>query len=715
MSIEIVEHYPSLRPAKYILSMDFEKFRMLSSRSDNEQEIKALHKRIHKMADEIIRANGTITRVYNYSLTTPAGLSGRLFSPFSIQSAPRKIRGLLMKHTTDIDMKNAHPMITQYFCQKYNIPCPQLEYYNRHRDQMIGDGPDRESKKELYLKALNKDKIVPEIKDFSAEIIKIQKQIISKPEFAQIADTVGNKSWNKTGSYFNKTLCIYENKILEVVRTYLNNRGLIIRCLAFDGLMIDGSHYENRQLLQDIETVVESNFPGLNMKFDFKPHDNSIGIPDDFDEETQSSSNEKSFEFVAANFERNHCKITNKGIYVKQYGNDNIVMSKNHIKNAYEHMTYEKMDKNGNMVPKNFINDWMTSNPEILCYDDIGVYPNKSLCPKSIYNMWRDFEMENVTEYTHNQEALDLILNHLLILSGNDVSVAKYLECWIAQMIQFPEVKSNCPTFISKEGAGKGTLMRLFEKMLGKSKIFETTNPSRDVWGDFNGAMANYFLVNLNELSKKDTIETEGRIKGLITDPRISINNKGVNSYEVDSYHRFIITTNSEEPVNIAKDDRRKWVVRSSDELIQNKMYFEKIYKFLEDVNVIKTCYEYFKAIPGMDQFHKLEMPVTEYQKSLQQYSKSPIEMWLESFAIEHIKEGSFEQNYEETYGCFSAWISANNYKYECNALQLSVRMKRLDIPGVTKKHTKKGNCTVYNFQEILKHFQPECLVQMGE
>jgi hypothetical protein len=50
--------------------------------------------------------------------------------------------------------------------------------------------------------------------------------------------------------------------------------------------------------------------------------------------------------------------------------------------------------------------------------------------------------------------------------------------------------------------------------MLGSHKILETTTPSRDVWGDFNGSMCQSFLVNLNELSKHDTTDSEGKIKG---------------------------------------------------------------------------------------------------------------------------------------------------------------------------------------------------------
>jgi hypothetical protein len=73
-------------------------------------------------------------------------------------------------------------------------------------------------------------------------------------------------------------------------------------------------------------------------------------------------------------------------------------------------------------------------------------------------------------------------------------------------MIQYPAVKTICPTLISKQGAGKGTLIRLLSKMIGAKKVFETRRPSRDVWGSFNGEMANAFLVNLDELSKKRNI-----------------------------------------------------------------------------------------------------------------------------------------------------------------------------------------------------------------
>jgi hypothetical protein len=123
--------------------------------------------------------------------------------------------------------------------------------------------------------------------------------------------------------------------------------------------------------------------------------------------------------------------------------------------------------------------------------------------------------------------------------------------------------------------------------MLGNKKVFETSNPSRDVWGNFNGQMSSCFLVNLNELSKKDTLESEGVFKNLVTDGSLTINNKGVNSFEIVSHHRFIITTNNEDPIKTTKDDRRKLIIRSSDEKCGDIEYFEHLYKSFINKKII--------------------------------------------------------------------------------------------------------------------------------
>ena len=73
--------------------------------------------------------------------------------------------------------------------------------------------------------------------------------------------------------------------------------------------------------------------------------------------------------------------------------------------------------------------------------------------------------MELLTEpfdKTLYAEELRIMLYHIFILCKKENLVYNYFIGWIAMMIQFPAIKITLITLISKEGAGKGTLMDLF-------------------------------------------------------------------------------------------------------------------------------------------------------------------------------------------------------------------------------------------------------------
>jgi len=385
-------------------------------------------------------------------------------------------------------------------------------------------------------------------------------------------------------------------------------------------------------------------------------------------------------------------------------------MSKTHLITTYENLTFQKLNKDDEIVEINFINDWIRNNPTQRCYDDIDCFPNKDECPTNIFNTWRPFAMELIDkdDWKERPNAIIITRNLIKILCGNDESVASYLEAWIAQMIQFPEIKSICPTLISKQGAGKGTLMNLLSAMIGDTKYFETTHPSRDVWGDFNGRMADTFLINLDELSRKESMECEGQIKGLITNPRMTINEKGIKQYAIKSFHRFIATTNNEDPIKTSKDDRRNLIISSSNELIGNKIYFDVWYDdLLKDVNAIKTIYEYFKNIPGMKDFGKIPMPQTEYQNDMKDASVSPIESWLKSFILDNYYEISVEKHGKDLFDLFIAWCKKCKLEYNLTLQAFGVRMKRLNISGIEKgKHTNKGETKIFKIVKLRNHFE---------
>ena len=730
--MEITERI-SLRPIHWLSQLSYTEFVdkcLNKNKKYTKEECKIKYSILQQFCQTNLKTSGLTKRIYSYS----TGTSGRLFSGGSLQGVPSTIRGLFMRNGigTDIDMSNAHQVILCYICKLHNIQCPQLEYYINHRDECLSKFESREIGKITYLTALNKDTInrnkgLPsDFKKYDVEIKQIQKKLIQIENYRELIDSVPiDKTYNKLGSAINRIMCHYENIILQHAIHIVNQKNIEIAILMFDGLMIYGDYYKNKGLLEDIRYYVETQMPGLNMKWTYKEHNIEINVPDDFVSPSsieKDKKNDKSFEYISNEFEKTHLKIINKSLYIKHDNNNIIFLTQAQIKMSYSHLSYDVPVYNDkgiftgfNTLP--FINKWIGFTHNIRRKDDVDIYPNIKDCPDNIFNLWTPFAMEILTDsYNHKQMELDFILNHIKILCNYDENVYSYFIKWIAQMIQYPHIKTIMPTFISGEGAGKGTLFKLFEKMLGNEKVFETTNPSRDVWGDFNGMMCNCFLVNLNELSKKDTIEAEGKIKGLITDNTLAINQKGLPQYKIKSYHRFITTTNKEEPINSSNGDRRNLIIRSSDEKKGDFQYFETIHKYLEDINVIRTCYDFFKTIKGMDKFKDIHIPQTEYQNNLKALSVSPIEQWLESFTREHCND--IEENIEllgtEIYELFKTWCNENGIKYDIDSRKLGVRLINMKINGISKgKHTNKGETKLFNIIDLKKKYDIGCLITL--
>lgn len=715
--MEFVERIDDLTKIEYLNQMPFSDFCEHMNPDSKKEDLINSYKTMKTICKQHLKSKGKCTRWYAHSSKSNNTVGGRLFCGNSIQNLCANFRGLICdKFTTDIDMKNAHPNILRYLCDINDIPCSSLKHYNNNRDDILNHFDDRSAAKKLFLSAINNDKLNRKEKnsffiEFDNEMKRISKQLCKVSEYADIVNLPSSKQYNLTGSALNRILCHFENRILHNAINLLKTNNFEIMTPMFDGMLIYGDHYDNYKLLNDITESVENEFMDLKMEWAYKPHYTDIVIPDDYEPTSVIMDRINSYDKVKELFEQTHIKIINRGLILRKYDNAHIPFTDNKLKFSYGHMGYEYYDEEKYQVKSNkFIPIWL-QDTNINRKDDCGVYPNDKLCPKEIYNLWTPFAMEHVMEWEHHSSGLEMIRKHILILCDNDESIALYFEKWIGQMIAYPEVKSNFPIIISDEGAGKGTLMRLFEKMLGQKKVMETTTPSRDVWGEFNSAMENSFLVNLNELSKKETMECDHRIKGLITDPQLTINHKGTNKYDITSYHRFIGTTNNEEAgIKTQHGDRRKWIVRASDELKGNHAYFKEIYTLLDDENLIKTCYEYFKNLPDLDKFNQLPLPITEFNEEIKEVNTCCISRWVRDYISDHYySEHQVHKKLlaRDLYSKFRNWCKSNGKEYNITNVQFGVRLKNLRIDGIDKGPLVKG-CKSFNFdlQKMKSHYK---------
>jgi hypothetical protein len=406
-------------------------------------------------------------------------------------------------------------------------------------------------------------------------------------------------------------------------------------------------------------------------------------------------------------FEQTHCKITHEGLYIHDENNEIKILSEANIRANYKHIRCG-FTPTGN--PINFISRWLENNNDIRRKNKMGIHMKN--CPEDTYNLWTPFAMDLVDDYVKIPEAIEIFKKHVSILCNHEEPVADYVIQWIADMIQNPEIKSKMLVFVSKQGAGKNLLLGMIRKMIGDKKVFESTDPSRDVWGQFNGQMVDAFLVNLSEISAMDFKNAQGKVKALITDDTITINEKCVKPFKLPSYHHFITFTNETEAIKPTKDDRRNCVIQCSDDLIkvgktekqleEIEFYIQTFVKTMNHVDSVKTIFEWLKSIP-VDNFISKPFPITEFHKTQSELSISPIEAWLRDFIGFHHEEKELTLSTSECYICFKDWLKCNMPNYECTNIQFGVRLKNFNNTFVTSKHTKKGYDKIFNIPELLK------------
>jgi len=321
-----------LKKIHYLQSLSYSQVKNYLGKTKNDDERKKKYENIQRFCTAVIKARGHLIRPYAYSLSTSTETGGRLYCGLSVQGLPKAIRGFLMTHTTDIDMKNAHPTILYYLCHQHRIPCPNLEYYVSHRDEIFAQFPDRESAKELFNSAVNNDKKNYKekndfFKKFDTETKMIQQSLTQRGEYLDIRSSVPdeNKIRNWDGSAINRILCMFENRILQVALSVCNRKNIEVACPMFDGLMGYGSH--GSELLNDITDAVELSFPGLNMMWDIKSHNTDIQMPEGY----TVSENKNTEQRVAQNDEEAGNMIYNELKHILVYSKGNYYFKKDNL------------------------------------------------------------------------------------------------------------------------------------------------------------------------------------------------------------------------------------------------------------------------------------------------------------------------------------------------------------------------------------------------
>lgn len=264
-----------------------------------------------------------------------------------------------------------------------------------------------------------------------------------------------------------------------------------------------------------------------------------------------------------------------------------------------------------------------------------------------IFNIWCGYNINKDNCQDADELEAQPMLDHIKNIWCRDVEEDyDYVMNYLSHIIQKPYKKTGvCLALHSKQGAGKGVVLKAIERIIGDMHYSQNSNAER-VFGKFNGLLEAKTLINLDEAFWGGDKKLEGQIKNQITETTQTIEKKTLNTYNINDYCNYIITTNNDWFAGVDEEDRRYFCLELSNEYsgrtsAKNEKYFETIR------NVPIEAFAKVLYNRDISQFNPRKFKKTKLLQEQVERNWSSPKVWWNSV----LKEGGF--NYD---GNFIEW-----------------------------------------------------------
>jgi len=226
------------------------------------------------------------------------------------------------------------------------------------------------------------------------------------------------------------------------------------------------------------------------------------------------------------------------------------------------------------------IADFLVS-PGTSVYDRIAFSPLPT--PPTTLNLWAG------PTPIPRQGSWDTIKSFLLeVIADGDVGLYRYLILYLAHMLQRPEDKPGVViAMLGGQGTGKGSALRLVERIWSSSTLL--VSDVDHVIGRFNAALEGNYAICMDEAMFAGDKRAMDRLKSLVTEPTITIEQKQQPRRSIESFHRFFTTTNHAHFAHVEADDRRFVFFHVSDRRQEDAGYWKQVHQAINDPVVISA------------------------------------------------------------------------------------------------------------------------------
>ena len=582
-------------------------------------------------------------------------------------SLPRAIRGHVYADAgyRDVDIVNCHFALLEIVCRQFNIPCPMVSEYVqdcvRVRTKLAAymDVPEVWAKK-LLIRLLYGGTYDKWAKDCVKEVgmrllppkdlfiialqselesiwAKFKSDIGTQELYKRIEGTLDKQK--KFAPMHARVLSAYllgiERRVIDACMARAEERGCRLAGYYYDGFIVSGA---DNNLLEAMGNYAAQQ--GYPVTFEYKPLEAQPAWTEELSPEELAEAfpgpplaafsdpyasvydrqvarrdfpvwaKDKPYEQVREAFEHMHFKVseTNSVAQVDSDGEVSI-LKKEETKSGYPDLFYAE-----GAEAKPFLKRWI-QDTAARRYDKLDFLPPPKHCPDTVYNMWSGFGIE----FTHpmpaldtreNKEAVTLFKEHLEILAPGH---GGYLEQFVAHIIQHPGDKpTRAHVFVSKQGAGKGQFKDAMQAMLG-TRYATKTEGFKPLIQQFNASTVGKLVIFVDEVNKKEHMEAEDILKGLISETTRTVEQKFKDRREVTDFARYFLFTNRLDPIKMSEGDRRFAIFDCDESRISDAAYWRAMAARYSNPERIRAIFDHLKTVTvDIDFRDKATIPQTE-------------------------------------------------------------------------------------------------------
>jgi len=195
------------------------------------------------------------------------------------------------------------------------------------------------------------------------------------------------------------------------------------------------------------------------------------------------------------------------------------------------------------------------------------------------------------------------------ICNGNRRLFA-YLILFMTHMLQKPEEKPGIMiVFLGGQGTGKGSFFRLLNAIWQHTTL--QVSDVAHVIGNFNAAIERNYVVCMDEALFSGDKKALDRLKSMVTEPTVTIEQKYQPRRIISSYHRFFAASNHQHFAQVEADDRRFVFFQVSEGRKGDHAYWDKVHKAIDDPAVIAAMVHDMLSL-DLSNFNVRQRPKTE-------------------------------------------------------------------------------------------------------